>query len=301
MSESNHVKWLEERRKGIGGSDVAAILGLSPWKTPFQVYQEKRSEIAPAPQNDAMEWGTRMEPTIRQWYSDVTGRIVRLPEGIIYHEKYPFMLANLDGVTDDERVVEIKTARNGSKWGEPGTDEIPDYYMTQVQHYLIVTGFEVCDLPVSIGGGLPVLYEIPADKELHEMIIDAEAVFWQRVIDGNPPEAVTYADAVQRFGHSPAQGVIEVGAGNYKDIQHLKEVRQAKERLELEEEQLKAEFIKLLGEKGDVLAYQGENLITYKLAKGRETFDTKSFQKEHPELYAQFVKIGEPSRRFLIK
>ena len=244
----NEAKWLEERRKGIGGSDVAAILGLSPWKTPFQMYQEKRNEVVPFSGNDAMEWGQRMEPTIRQWYSDETGRAVRVPEGIIYHNKYPFMLASLDGFTDDKRVVEIKTARSGQKWGEPGTNEIPEYYMTQVQHYLIVTGFEVCDVPVSIAGGSPVLYEVPADAELHEMMIDAEAEFWRRVVDGNPPECVSFADAIQRFGKSNATGLVEIGPGNYEDIQHLRGVRKSIEALEAEEEQLKAEFIQLLGE-----------------------------------------------------
>ena len=297
----NEAKWLEERRKGIGGSDVAAILGLSPWKTPFQMYQEKRNEVVPFSGNDAMEWGQRMEPTIRQWYSDETGRAVRVPEGIIYHNKYPFMLASLDGFTDDKRVVEIKTARSGQKWGEPGTNEIPEYYMTQVQHYLIVTGFEVCDVPVSIAGGSPVLYEVPADAELHEMMIDAEAEFWRRVVDGNPPECVSFADAIQRFGKSNATGLVEIGPGNYEDIQHLRGVRKSIEALEAEEEQLKAEFIQLLGEKGDVLTFQGENLITYKLAKGRESFDAKALQAAHPDIYKEFIKTGKPSRRFLIK
>jgi len=297
----SNAKWLEERRKGVGGSDVAAILGLSPWKTPYQVYLEKRNECEPFRGNDATTWGTLMEPVIRQWYSDTTGRAVRVPDGIIYNEKYPFMLANLDGFTDDKRVVEIKTARSGQHWGEPGTDEIPDYYMCQVQHYLAVTGFEFADVPVSIGGAIPVLYEIETDLELQEIMIEEEAKFWQRVQDGNPPEPVTFADAVQRYGKSPATGIIEAGPGNVEDVLHLKEVRAAKARLEAEEEELKAEFIKMLGNKGDVLAFQGENLITYKLAKGRELFDSKTFQKEFPDLYKQFTKQGEPSRRFLIK
>ena len=89
---------------------------------------------------------------------------MRLPEKILYHSKYPFMLASLDGFTDDNRVVEIKTARSGKGWGEPGSNEIPDYYILQVQHYMIVTGFEVTDVPVSIAGGSPELYEVPADK-----------------------------------------------------------------------------------------------------------------------------------------
>ena len=122
--------WLEERRKGIGGSDIAAIMGLSPFRTPFQVYQEKRREVVPWQGNETTDWGKRMEPAIRQWYSDQTGRAVRVPDRIITHSRYPFMLASIDGFTDDPlRGLEIKTARSAKGWGEPGSNEIPDYYV----------------------------------------------------------------------------------------------------------------------------------------------------------------------------
>lgn len=297
----DNAKWLEERRKGIGGSDVAAILGLSPWKTPYQLYLEKRNEVEPFKGNDACTWGTMMEPVIRQWYSDTTGRIVKVPEGIIYNEKHPFMFANLDGFTDDRRVVEIKTARSGQKWGEPGTDEIPDYYMCQVQHYLVVTGFEVCDVPVSIGGALPVLYEVEADPELQEMLIEEEASFWQRIQNDNPPDPITCADAIQRFGKSQATGIVEADGMVAEDVAKLKRIRGEIKLLEDQEDEIKGGIIKLLGDRGDTLKHGDSTLITYKLSKGRELFDSKAFQKEYPEIYKQFIKQGEPSRRFLVK
>ena len=107
--------------------------------------------------NELTDWGKRMEPAIRQWYSDTTGRDVRLPDKILYHPRHPFMLASLDGFTDDGRVVEIKTARSGRGWGEPETNQVPDYYALQVHHYMTVTGFSVADIPVSIAGGNPFL------------------------------------------------------------------------------------------------------------------------------------------------
>src|SRR3990167_10245335 len=91
----DEAKWLEERRKGIGGSDIAAIRGLSPWKTAYQVYEEKRKEVGEGEGNTATDGGRRLEPAIRQWYSDQTGRSVKLPDKILYHKKYPFMLASL--------------------------------------------------------------------------------------------------------------------------------------------------------------------------------------------------------------
>lgn len=297
-----HAQWLEERRRGLGGSDIAAILGLSPWKTPYRVYQEKRKEVEDWQGNETTDWGKRMEPAIRQWYSDETGRNVYLPEKIIYNEKYPFMLASIDGFTDDGRIVEIKTARSGKGWGEPGTNEIPDYYAVQVHHYMIVTGYEVADVPVSIAGGSPALYEVAADKEISEMIIDAEANFWQRVVEGNPPEPVTYSDAVAMFGKIKSEGAVMASDETLHSIRELKNIREKIKEFEAAEEEVKGRIIIALGKRGDTLINSaGEPLLTYKLSNGRKSFDGKRFGKEHPDLYQQYLKAGEPSRRFLLK
>lgn len=295
-------QWLEERRKGIGGSDIAAIMGLSPWKTAYQVYQEKRREVNDWQGNEATDWGKRMEPAIRKWYSDQTGRSVRLPEKIMVNPKHPFMLASLDGFTDDPRGVEIKTARSMKGWGEPGTNEIPDYYLLQVQHYMVVTGFPVFDVPVSIGGGSPALYEVPFDRELGEMIIEACAAFWQRVQDGNPPDPVSYADAVHRFGKSDSQGLVVAPESILQDINALRSIRDRIKIIEADEEFLKGKIIIALGDNGDTLTDpEGKTLITYKLANGRKVFDVKQFERDNKELYQQYIRQTEPQRRFLIK
>ena len=218
-------QWLEERRRVIGGSDVAAIMGMNPWKTAYRVYQEKRKEVEDWQGNQATDWGKRMEPALRQWYSDVTGRPVRLPDKIIVSGKYPFMGASLDGYTDDGRIVEIKTARSGKDWGEPGTNQIPDYYAVQVHHYMTITGFQVADIPVSIAGSSPSLYIVEADKEISEMIIEACAKFWERVQSGNPPDPVTYADAVARFGKIKSDGSIIATTELIEAIAGLKQIR----------------------------------------------------------------------------
>lgn len=298
----DHAQWLEERRKGIGGSDVAAILGLSPFKTAYQVYREKRKEVGDWKGNNLTDWGKRMEPAIRQWYSDQTGRNVRLPDKIMYHEKYPFMLASLDGFTDDQRIVEIKTARSGKGWGEPGTNEIPDYYAVQCHHYMIVTGFDVTDVPVSVSGGSPELYEVPADKEIAEMIIETCATFWKRVVDGNPPDPITFADAVSRFGKIKSEGVVIASSGALHCVNNIKSIRQEITTLEEKEERLKGNLIITLGERGDTLIDDGGNtILTYKLANGRRSFDVKSFEKDHPDIYQKYIKTSEPQKRFLLK
>ena len=158
-------KQLKARSAGIGGSDVAAICGVSPWRTAFQVWQSKLDLETKSEPTPEMQYGLLVEPTIRQWYSNETGRIVRVPKELLVHPKHAFMVANVDGITDDERVIEIKTSRSSNDWGEPGSDEIPVYYRCQVEHYLIVTGLQACDVPVSFAGSMPVIYEIHEDKK----------------------------------------------------------------------------------------------------------------------------------------
>src|SRR5512139_912790 len=95
-------EWLKERSNGIGGSDAAPICGLSPWKSAYQVWLEKRGEAdGPQQDNEPMFWGRTLEPVIRQRYADVTGRTVTVPNEILVHPKYDWMLASLDGIAGD--------------------------------------------------------------------------------------------------------------------------------------------------------------------------------------------------------
>jgi len=293
---------LAERRRGIGGSDAAAILGLSRWRTPLDVYLDKRGESDPLEESQAMFWGTTLEPVIRQRYSDVTGRDVLIPQGIIYHEKYPFMLASLDGFTHGNRIVEIKTARFGFEWGEEGTDEIPIEYIAQVQHYMTVTGYDVADVAVLIGGQDFRIYEVPADTELQEIMIAKEREFWGMVKAGTPPDPVCLADAIHLFGKNDVHEEVEADADTLTVIEELIHINQAIKNLEMRSDALKSKIITYMGARGDVLTDKDGNAIcTYKLSNGRKTFDGKTFGKDHPDLYAQYLKQGEPSRRFLLK
>jgi putative phage-type endonuclease len=292
----NHLKWLEERRKGIGGSDAAVVLGLSKWKTPYQLFVEK-TEGAEDFDSPAMEWGRRLEPVVRQKYADETGNQVFIPKEteILVHPVYDFMLANLDGVTGNERVLEIKTSRTANGWGEPRTDEIPDYYQAQVQHYMAVTGFDCSDVAVLIGGSDFRIYEVPRDDELIEIMIEREAKFWERVKSNNPPEPETLTDLQHKFGKSEAKKV-QVTDEVLRAIEQLKEVKS----LRKDEDALKAIVMDHLRE-ADTLVDGETVLATWKSGNGARRFDAKAFAKDHPELYENYLSESKPIRRFLLK
>lgn len=293
--------WLQERRRGIGGSDAPAIVGVSPWRTILDVYEDKLGEAPERPDNEAMAWGRALEPVIRQAYSDRTGYAVATP-AMLAHPQHDWMLANLDGIADDgRRVLEIKTARTAKGWGEEGSDMIPLPYLIQVQHYMAVTAIPVADVAVLIGGSDFRVYEVPADAELQAGIIEQEAALWDRIQRRDPPDPVTFAEVRKRFGRSSAAGVVEADDATFADAIELQQLVVKIKMLEEAADERRANLMQALGERGDTLMHQGNVIATWKLAKAPQRFDAKGFAKAHPELHAQFTTAGEPSRRLLLK
>jgi len=130
-----------------------------------------------------------MEPIIREEFSDRTGFKVKEVKAILQHKRFPFMLANLDGiVTDPERgegIFEAKTANAyaAAEW-EAG---IPDAYSLQVQHYMAVTGLNFAYIAVLIGGNKFLWKYIERDEGTIDLLIQLEARFWKYVQSNTPP------------------------------------------------------------------------------------------------------------------
>jgi putative phage-type endonuclease len=298
MENQTRAEWLADRQTGIGGSDIAAILGLSKWRTPLDVYLDKRGESAPQDENEAMHWGNVHEAAIRSHYEAVTGRTVTVP-GMIRGEA-TYQIANVDGITNDGRVLEIKTARYPDGWGEPGTDQVPVAYLLQVQWYMLVTDIPVADVAVLIGGNEFRLYEVPADPELQEMMETAAAEFWQCVVNGTPPAPASLAEVQQFYGSKSAPTAVEAGADIIAAHAELVDLKDKIAELEARESDLKAAIMICMGE-NDTLTADGRTIATWKMSAGRKSFDAAALKAAHPDLHAQFSTIGEPSRRFLLK
>ena len=111
----SHEEWLCWRKKGIGGSDVSAILGINKWTSAIELWLDKTNQKNdPVEVNEAMQWGTILEPVIRDHFATVTGKTVMEVKAMLQHPDHPFMLADVDGVTTDDNgnpaILEIKTA-----------------------------------------------------------------------------------------------------------------------------------------------------------------------------------------------
>lgn len=294
------AQWLDARKEYIGGSDCAAVLGLSKWKTPYQLYLEKIGEAPPQDETWEMGRGTALEPPLRQHYADTTGRNVLLPERTMKHHKYDFIGYNPDGITEGGRLVEFKTAAYGQGWGEEGSDEIPQEYILQVQQGMLVSRLEVTDVTVSIAGNKPKYFIVEADLEIHEIIIEAEVKFWENVQNRAAPDPSINADVAHKFNRVNGQSIAATAhiAGLVFDLQRAKEnigvYYATKEKLEVE-------IKNFMGENESLIDSSGKPMTTWKLAKGAERLDRDGLKKAHPDIEKIFTKTGEPSRRFLVK
>ena len=191
IDKLSYADWLAVRRSGIGGSDVAAAIGLSPWKSPIELWEEKvLGKTQPKNDNDSMLWGRLLEPLIRGEFSRRSGLAVQPLRSMLQHPVHKFMLANLDGlVLDPVRgpgVLEIKTA-SAFKQAEWDDNRCPDVYQLQVQHYLEVTGLPYAVIVVLIGGNSLRWLTVEPDRELTENLIELERRFWQQVVTQTPP------------------------------------------------------------------------------------------------------------------
>ena len=130
---------LDARRKGLGGSDIAAVLGISPYKSAYEVYEEKvNGYCKDLSNNEKVQSGIFLEDGIAKWYENVKGVGTFKPTTIRTHKDLPFLLANPDRLVAGKKIgVEIKNVGERSKhlWGEDGSQVVPDYYFLQAGPY----------------------------------------------------------------------------------------------------------------------------------------------------------------------
>ena len=296
---TTRAEWLKLRQIGIGGSDVAALLGLSKWRTPLDVYNSKVEEPIEV-DNVSMEWGRRLEPVIREKYAEAVGMEVTIPPFMFQHPEHTFMIADVDGIRTDGRIVEIKTARTQMGWGEEGTDEIPDYYKTQVQHYMTVLGAKSCDVAVLIGASDFRIYTVESDLELESLLIEAEADFWHNHVEPQlPPPPMTIDEMKVAFPVS-RKASVECTNEIFNHVEALALIQNKMKELKEREEAHKAAIQGAMGE-ADTLSYLGQVVCTRKSVKPKVSIDTATLKAKMPDVYNQFLKTGKPTRQFLLK
>lgn len=181
-------EWLALRNKGIGGSDVSAIMGINKYTTPLEVWLEKtgRADHKDLSDNESVYWGNRLEHEVRDEFARRHQDLhVEEPTFTLVSDARPWAHANLDGILTDsdgnKGILEIKTV--GEKRAGDWADGVPDYYMTQVTHYMSVTGWSFAWFAVLVGGQRYVEFYVERDEEDIAIVSDAVDTFWRDFVE----------------------------------------------------------------------------------------------------------------------
>jgi len=178
--EQGSEPWLTWRKSGVGASEIAAVLGISPFKTAHGLWQEKTGAVEGFKGNAATQRGSDLEEVACEAYGDVKGNTkVNTANTCLTHDSYTFIKASLDGWIDDETIIEIKCPL--AKNYEAMKEEVPAYYIAQMQQQMLVSGARRCVFWVfdpELGGYATM---VEADSEYFEIIIKAATDFWHKV------------------------------------------------------------------------------------------------------------------------
>jgi putative phage-type endonuclease len=308
---------LKDRKLGIGGSECAAVLGLSKWKTPLQVWLDKLSEEDPSKEdNDAMWWGRELEPLVIKKYEEQTGNKVDLltdtlgNQLTIINEKYPWLRAHVDGVVKDKKlIIEAKTTRFFmDEWGEPGTDQIPNEYLIQCAHYCIVLDhfqihgqlFPIEQVDIAALGSTSDfrIYHYVRNKNLEEQIISRTKSFWENNVLANiPPDPINKEDLNKLYNICKDQPIIADSRIANK-IESLLSLRDQINSYEEVKELLENEIKLYMKENSELIDISGKILATWK-ASNSKSLDQKKLKESNIDLSSYYVE--KQKRTFLIK
>lgn len=198
-------EWLELRRQAICATDISAILGLNPYRTPRDVYEEKLGLAPDERENEAMLWGSLIEPLIAKEAAKVLN-VEPVKAEFCRHAQHPYFGATPDYLIGQDAVLECKCAGvwAGQHFGAAGTDEVPDQYLCQVTWQCFVTGRPKWQLWVLLGGNTLRDYCGIADPELMRRMEFHARKFWNEYIVAQHPPPLT--------GHAPDTDRVKAAA-----------------------------------------------------------------------------------------
>lgn len=205
----NRTEWLTWRKAGIGSSDASIIMGVSPWKTELELFNEKISNDIKEESSYIMDRGNEFEPKVRAMFELMHGR--QYAPALCVSEECPFLRASLDGRNvETNTIIEIKLSGRAD-WDLAKNDKVPDKYMPQVQHQLMVSGATHCYFvsylytkgDSGVSAEKMAVVTVHPDMTYISKLLEKEIKFWECVTNKSPPT---------------------IGSGDFKEVSDLKKL-----------------------------------------------------------------------------
>lgn len=322
VNEVSRKEWLEMRRQGIGGSDAAAILGVSKWSDAAKVYAEKKGivELDEKP-NDDMIWGSKWERLILEHFQEQHPDLLVVPGGFWRSDSHEFMQASPDGLcfkgTELVAILEVKKPGDHMRpyWGIPGTDDIPKEYHIQGDHNMFVVGVKKCIYPVLIGKSDYREYEVFFDGDLASAIVFGEGKFWSECVEAGEMPKITGSKAstelLQKLYPKDERPIVTIKGGpNEAIMREVMAIDAERKAIDERWKEIKNRAVHNLIKDAAGVDFPGIGRITFKKSKDGEKVDHAKILaeiKEHvpaeilQKAFAAHTSIKQGSRRFLTK
>lgn len=296
-----HEAWLDYRRGGIGGSDAGAIAGLSKYSSAFSVYCDKLNLVPEKEDSEAMRQGRDFEEYVARRFMEAEGKKVQRFGWLIRSKKYPWAIADIDRVIAGENaILECKTTSVMNKTDFENGD-IPPYWYCQCQHYLAVTGCDVCYLTVIILGRGYHCFKIDRNEEDIAALMSLEREFWENNVLAHKeplPDGTERAGDVigQLYARSDSEAQIVDLTPYGESLDEYATLDKQISELSARKEAIKQELQLCLkeAERGQYGGYA----VSWKTQESKR-IDSKRLKEELPDVYEQYLK-SSVSRPFKI-
>jgi putative phage-type endonuclease len=283
---------LEARKNYLGGSDLAAILGLSRWKTALEIWGEKTGELEPEDISEKLHIrvGNKLEQSVGELFTEETGLQIEKVDETFFHPTHKFLGANIDRkIVGKDEGLEIKTASSW-KLHEWDDENIPQEYYLQCMWYLAMTGLKKWHIICLIGNSDLKIVPIERDEDLIKSMIEKAVEFWTTyVIPKVMPFSISYKDSDVLFKLFPEaiKSEVEFGPEVDAEIDSLEAMKAESKSLEASIEKAENELKARLkeNESGRTPCH----IFTWK-NQTRVGLDTKRIKEENPAVYKQYAK-----------
>lgn len=301
--DMSHDEWLKARRLGIGGSDAAAVVGMSRYRSPIEVFLDKTDDdrLPEVEDNDKMWVGRMLEATIAEMWEEKTGKKCARRNAILQHDDHDWMLANIDRwVVGENAGLEIKTGSSYVMDDWKG-GSIPTEYELQCLHYMAVTGADRWYIAALIGNDF-VLRTIERDEDTIKYLINVEQDFWMHNVCEKimpPPDGSDASAKALKLVYPEAEEGITVDLDDLQDtLARLIDVKQLVKKLKAEMSELEQT---IQGRMGNAeAAWIGTRQVTWKNRQGRVSVDVDALKENEPSVFEKYKKQGKPYRVFTI-
>ena len=304
----NREEWLEYRKLGIGSSEVATIVGLNPFETPYQLWRRKIGLDAPKQENFAMKAGHYLEDAVSLFWQDATGNeIIKSSAGdwLMVDKEREYMRVSPDRMywragelhnAENKLILECKTTQKNID-----EDDIPKHWFVQCQYQFGVAGNKGGSLAWLTHGrefGYKDLMFVP---DFYAWLVEEVEKFWiDNIQNKQEPTSANVQDILLKYNTHTDGKIVEVNEEVFKVYNELKQVKE--ELAEIEEHKTELESkIKMGFGDAEAISYGGQTIATWKAPKESVKFDAEAFQSTHPDIAKNFMFKVNGARRFLLK